>query len=148
MLQRIQSIYLLLAAISMAVAAFCPIMNLIDNCMLYPCGIIKVEELIKPTWGIISIVGLSALLSFITIFLYKKRKKQISCIYVNILIILFYYITTLVYLLSYYNNIGFEAIQSFSYGGILPILALIFLVLAKIAIGKDEKLVKSLDRIR
>ena len=99
------------------------------------------------TWGILSITGLIAILSFFSIFMFRHRRKQMSFCIINIILILFLYATIAVY--SYFGqeelNITLEGLQ---YGLVLPVVALIFTVLALIKIKADDKLVRSLDRIR
>lgn len=147
MIQRIQTLYLLIAAILMAVTAFSPILQLEGDNILFSYGIMEAENLVKPTWGIVTMAGLSALLSFVAIFLFKNRKKQKNITLVSTLVVVIYYVTALVYLASYLENI-FSVISAVAYGILLPVVAIIFLLLALRGINKDEKLVKSLNRIR
>lgn len=147
MIQRIQSIYLLLAAILMAVTACSPLLVVNATQELTPMGITDAGVLIKPTWGIVATAGLSALLSFVAIFFFKKRKKQASIVNGTIFAILFFYATTLIYMLSYYDNF-FSKDIAIAFGILLPVLAIVFLLLGKSKIKKDEKLVQSLNRIR
>ena len=146
MIQRIQSIYLLLAAILMAVTAFSPLMIVGTN-VVTSLGILEGEEIIKPTWGIVSMAGLTTVISTISIFLFKNRKRQITLVNICIGLGLFFYATVLIYMLSYYSNFP-QMFTSIAHGIVLPLCALIFLFLAKGRIQKDEKLVRSLDRIR
>lgn len=146
MIQRIQSIYLLLAAILMAVTAFSPLL-IVDTHLVTSMGISEGNAMIKPTYGIVSTALLSALLSFVTIFFFKNRKKQNIIANVTIASTFFFYVTVLTYMLSYYDNFFTKGI-AVSYGIVLPVLAIVLVVLAKGKIKKDEKLVRSLDRIR
>lgn len=146
MIQRIQTIYLLLTAILMAVTAFSPILNVGDQ-TVFSFGIREAETIIKPTWGIVSVAGLSGILSLIAIFLFKNRKRQNFLTTVAGFLIVFFYITVGIYMMSYYSDF-MTMFTSIDYGIILPLIALIFLLLAKNKIKKDEKLVRSLDRIR
>ena len=147
MIQRIQSIYLLLAAILMAVTAFSPVLVLNEGLTLFSYGVKDADLLVKPTWGIVFMAGVSALLSFISIFMYSNRKKQSNVVFMSALVLVFYYLTAVVYLASYLSSFP-EGINTVAYGIVLPVVALIFLLLANKAIKKDEKLVRSLDRIR
>ena len=154
MIQRIQSIYLLLVAILMGVATFVPliILKALDNLDGMPyiftsLGIGQPTLLEYPTWGVCSFTLLATILAFINIFLYKKRKLQIKLSSCIAIIILLFYVTVYVYFSSYTAkyNLSFTSLQ---YGLVLPLIALIFNILAIIKIKKDEKLVRSLDRIR
>lgn len=151
MIQRIQSIYLLLVAILMAVTAFSPLLILraADHSLVDMCakGIFSTGELVKPTWGVISISGLTALVAFINIFLFKKRKLQIKVGMLTSFLIILFYVTVLAYFYVYTNNNGLE-LSSAYYGIILPFIALILNLLAIRKVKSDEKLVRSLDRIR
>ena len=151
MIQRIQSVYLLLVVALMAVTAFSPLLALRANdlSIVGMCaeGIFSKGELIKPTWGVISVAGLSALVAFINIFLFKKRKLQIKIGMLTSFLIILFYITVLAYFYVYTNNNGLE-LSSAYYGIILPFIALIFNLLAIRKVKSDEKLVRSLDRIR
>ncbi len=152
MIQRRQSIYLLLTAILMAVTAFSPLLviRMPDLSILdfMSCGIMKkTGELFKPTWGVITMAGLSSLIALVNIFLYKKRKLQIRMGYITSLFIVLYYVTLGTYFYVICNNIGAE-LSSIHYGIVLPFIALILNIMAIANIKKDEKLVKSLDRIR
>lgn len=88
-----------------------------------------------------------ALLPLIIIFLYKNRKLQIALCYSTILVIIGY---------SYWvsqtvkNSIHDAYLNMSNYGiGIILLSATILLVLlAQKAIQRDEKLVKSADRLR
>lgn len=152
MIQRIQSIYLLVAAILMAVTVFSPLTFLADGAngyFIYRClGFFENGVGSSyPTWGVIGVVSLTAVLTIVSIFLYKNRKLQIKLSYAAIVGILASYGTIYTYLQT-----GMAATSStlvnVKYGVILPVIALIFIVLAIIKIKADEKLVQSLNRIR
>lgn len=148
MIQRIQSIFLLLTSILMAATAFCPLVEFVNgdsslSITFHSYGI----GTDFPTWGVFTFAILSALLAFINIFLYKKRKLQIKISYITALSIVLYYITSMVYINSFLGKID-AAYTFLQFGIILPVIALIFDLLAISRIKKDEKLVKSLDRIR
>ena len=148
MIQRIQSVYLLVAAILMAVTAFSPIINLQNELTLFSYGIEGVDgSVIFPTWGIISMAAIRSILSFVSIFLYKNRKKQRNFTLIAAAIVVVYFVTGMVYMSSYMKG-DFSLFASISYGLFFPVIALICLLLASQRIKKDEKLVKSLNRLR
>lgn len=96
--------------------------------------------------GLSIVVGLTALLAVATIFLYKNRKLQMKMSLGGILlgaVILF------VSALDYWNFTPQTALgKEFNYGIIFPFLIMGLFFLAYRAINKDEKLVKSMDRLR
>lgn len=154
MIQRIQSVYLLLVAILMGITAFSPLLVLREGSDLldfYSYGIIPQDTdlnfVVKHTYGVISMAGLSALLAFVNIFLYKKRKVQIRIGYLTSLLIVLFYVTLATYFYFIGNRYGAD-LTGIYYGIVLPVIALILNLLAIRKIKKDEKLVRSLDRIR
>lgn len=151
MIQRIQSVYLLLAAILMAVTVYSPLLFLqnADVVNVFECAGIYTSsaELLYSTWGVLLLAILGALLPFVNIFLFKKRKVQMKvCGIVTLLIILFYVAVAGYFYLSK-SELGVTDF-TISYGIVLPLIALILNVLASIKVKADEKLVQSLNRIR
>lgn len=150
MIQRIQSLYLLIAAILLVATMLCPlaVLQIGDTILQYKvCGFYNGEHVLFNTWGLLTFVSLSALLSIITIFLFKKRKLQVALCNINIAVIVVTYITYGVYLNAGLNNLAATFLR-IDYGIALPFVAIILLVLAITRIKKDERLVRSLDRIR
>jgi len=150
MIQRIQTIFLLLAAILMAVTVFSPLVILEGGnrfVSLYPYGMVEAGNTTYMTWGVITFACLAILLPVINIFLYKKRKIQVKVCSFTIFIIVVFYITLYAYLYFLMAKNGLS-LQGMQYGIILPAIALIFVVLASVNIKKDERLIQSLNRIR
>ncbi|MFR9165848.1 MAG: DUF4293 domain-containing protein [Dysgonomonas sp.] len=151
MIQRIQSVYLLLVALLMALAVFLPLIAFKDvsaNILeLKGLGIFFEAQKAYPTWGIFFVGGIISVLSLINIFLYKNRKKQMRICVINTLLLLFFYVT-----IAVYAHFGMQALNltfySVKFGLALPLLAIIVNTMALVKIKADEKLVKSLDRIR
>lgn len=103
-------------------------------------------DIVQPTWGLFFVDLVSVILSFVTIFLYKKRVLQMRLCVVNALVI----IGMLIYyaMLTY----NFLSVHELSYGFklwlALPIISIILLYLAIRNIGADEAKVRALDRLR
>jgi len=151
MIQRIQSLYLFLAVVALSLVFFFPLANLSNNQDLIIFNITGfsrfsvLEQII--TWPLIALNIITILLTLIVIGLYQKRLLQIR-------------ITRIALML----NLGFIALMYFVYGdhlakmikmdvnyeigSVFPLIALVFHVLAIYAINKDERLIKSIDRIR
>ncbi len=87
----------------------------------------------------------SAFLSFVTIFMFKNRLRQLGLGRLNILIN-FILLGVLVY--HSLNISGETLVSEKGIGLFIPVLAIVCLVLANNAIKKDEELVKSVDRLR
>lgn len=136
MLQRIQTIYLLLAAIISGVIIF--FVSLWNNEGGNP---IYVEEVMPA----LVMFLVSAAISLVTIFLFKNRKLQFVLGRVNI-ILNFFLLGVFVYWTL--TVPGEMQISEKGIGMFIPVLSIVFLVLANKAIKKDEDLVKSVDRLR
>ncbi len=136
MIQRIQTVYLILAAGASAGLIF--IFHLWTNAS---------EEAIYAKDDLLyfgMFLG-SAILSLISIFNYKNRKFQFVLGRLNI-ILNFILLGIFVYLLL--MPPGESHISEKGVGIFIPILSIVLLVLANKAIKKDEDLVKSVDRLR
>ncbi len=143
MLQRIQTIYLILtSAVSGGLIFVFSLWNTLKE-QIFVLDLFFCELLMLRVIPFMFIT--SAVLSFVTIFLFKDRKLQFVLGRIIILINLF------LLALLIYVSLTLPGEASFSEKGIgmfLPILAILLLVLANKAIKKDEDLVKSVDRLR
>ena len=135
MLQRIQTLYLLIAGFCSGILSSSTYLIISDD-ITY--GIID-----SPTYIFLFLV--SALLSVISIFLYKSRQTQFVLGRLNI-ILNFILLGLFVYRLL--NLPGEPANSEKGIGLLLPIFSIVLLALANKAIKKDESLVKSVDRLR
>jgi uncharacterized membrane protein YhhN len=136
MLQRIQTIYLFLATLISGVLIF--FVSLWSN----EAGESVFVEEVFIALGLF--LG-SAVLSIISIFLFKNRKLQFVLGRINILLNFF-----LLGVFVYWSLTvpGEMEISEKGIGMFIPVLSIVFLVLANKAIKKDEDLVKSVDRLR
>jgi hypothetical protein len=82
----------------------------------------------------------------VAIFLYKNRKLQKKIIFFDIMLELILIISVFILLLPVVQHNS--AILKPGYRIIMPLLSLIFLVVAYLGIRKDDELVKSYDRLR
>jgi glucan phosphoethanolaminetransferase (alkaline phosphatase superfamily) len=137
MLQRIQTVYLILAFITAAVLPFVfPLWTLEGGADFY-----FMQDSIYT-----AIIGLCAALIILSIISYKKRQHQFVinrlAIILN-LILLGLFVYRSLTLSGETANVSEKGIGMF-----LPIASIVFLALANKAIKKDEDLVKSVDRLR
>jgi hypothetical protein len=136
MLQRIQTLYLLLAAgISAGLIFVFHLWVTNEGVMVF-----AVDSMLH-----LSLFLASAVLSIISIFMYKNRKSQFILGRLNI-ILNFFLLGFFVY--QSLNVSGETAVSEKGIGMLLPIISIVFLALANKAIKKDEDLVKSVDRLR
>ncbi|WP_299336133.1 DUF4293 domain-containing protein [uncultured Psychroserpens sp.] len=136
MIQRIQTIYLLLAAAVSAGLIFVVHLWVNNDDMLVYA---------KDEYLYLGLFLGSALLSLISIFSYKNRKFQFVLGRLNI-ILNFILLGFFVYQLLIPP--GESNISEKGVGIFIPILSIVLLVMANKAIKKDEDLVKSVDRLR
>ncbi len=136
MLQRIQTIYLLIAAgVSSGLIFVFELYVTPEDVNIYA----------KDDIYVFAVFLTSALLSMISIFKYKNRKFQFMLGRLNI-ILNFFLLGFFVY--QSLNLSGETAVSEKGIGMFLPIVSIVFLALANKAIKKDEDLVKSVDRLR
>ncbi|MGI4020192.1 MAG: DUF4293 domain-containing protein [Janthinobacterium lividum] len=156
MIQRIQSIYLLAASLVLFALFLFPVVNNLilnghaDSVMVSGIYEIvngvrtKISSLIPLTIATI----VAAMLPLAGIFLYKNRKKQSSYCYIAIVLIIGYSF----YLAETVKDIvgsGFTLKpENYGLGIILPSLSIVLIILGIRNINKDEKLVRSADRLR
>jgi peptidoglycan/LPS O-acetylase OafA/YrhL len=137
MLQRIQTIYLLLAFVVTGILPFfISLWTMADG-----KGYMFMQNQLY-----VVVFGLSTTLSILSIFTYKKRQNQFVMGRLNIILNLI-----LLGLFVYRSlNLSGEtpAVSEKGIGMFLPVVAIVLLVLANKAIKKDEDLVKSVDRLR
>ena len=144
MIQRIQSIYLLIVFLLLGVVTnFIALWFVKDGVHQSVNDLFTSESFFLKLVPILFYSG--SLLAVATIFLFKNRQLQFVMGRVNILINLFL-LGALIYLSLTLS--GEAQVSEKGIGMFLPIVAILFLVLANRAIKKDEDLVKSVDRLR
>ena len=149
MIQRIQTVYLLIVGILLIVCMCMPVgafvypdMNIYEMsnlCITNPEGAPDYS-----TWALMGILTISTVLSFVTIFLFKKRMLQIRLTVFSTILLFGYYIT----LVAFVYMLKEQASFSPSWMVCLPFIGIVLNWLAIRAIGKDEVLVKAYDRLR
>ena len=155
MLQRIQSIYLALAGLCIFGLFLFPLIHnvYVDGkpITVMVTGIFQdVNGQLQHTQFFVALTGATALvglLPLIIIFLFKNRGQQIALCYSAMLVIIGY---------SYWvsqmakQSIGNSDLTFKNYGIGIALLSvsILFVVMAQKAIQRDEKLVKSADRLR
>lgn len=130
MIQRIQSVFFLLSALtSILIIFYFPVLsNEGDSLFLF-------DRFVYLRLLLLS----SSLLAIFAIFQYKNRSRQRLISSLSRLMITFFYIITLVF---YNEDFDFEI------GLFLCIIPFILLFIASYFVKKDEKLIKDSDRIR
>lgn len=152
MIQRIQSLFLLLASAASFGIFFSPFARFYSGDIYCEFSALRItsissQDITMPnTWMFIALAIVIGLISFITIFLYKNRKLQSNLSKINIFLNIFLILIIFFYADNLSKIINVEA--TYKLGAYLPIVSLLFLILANRFIIKDEKLVRSADRLR
>ena len=149
MIQRIQTVYLLVVAILAVVMISLPVGSFVmpDYHMSELTNLALVsEEGVSDyaPWALFALQTVSAILALVTIFLYKKRMLQIRLTLFNMLVLVGYYVTLVIFVLNLKGDASFVP----SWTVCLPLISIILSWLAIRAIGRDEVLVKAADRLR
>ena len=124
MIQRIQTIHLLIITALMAVMIFMP--------HVFPFRDKMVSLLL---------MVLTTLLPFVTIFFYKKRRIQVRLCIVEIILLLSVQVCAFI---PIFCHSGVTCVLP----NMIPLVGVLFACLALRAIIRDERLVRSADRIR
>ena len=122
-IQRIQSLYLLIAAVLMAAFAFFPAF---DTSMMV-------------------LIVLVAVLAIVDIFLYKNLQRQMTVCFVDIIIGLAMLVAIVVQIVKLTKD---NLAVQWNWTWILPVLSIIFLMMAHKAMSRDKKMLRDSDRLR
>jgi hypothetical protein len=145
MIQRIQTVYLLLVLAISCMLFFAP--------SYFPFyhfwGKLPLLNLFIETDCLIPIDGVICLVCIAAIFTFKRRKVQKNICRALILLELVYLGAGFVYVMQHVMQHGAKIdFHLFGLGVVLPVISIIFIVLAVYRINKDEELIRSMDRLR
>jgi hypothetical protein len=150
MIQRVQTLFMLLAAAAMGLFLYLPLINLEFG--HFPPTLVKGYDITDNhfrAFGYIILMnsilaGTAIGLSLINIFLYKNRGLQMMICWFAILFIVaaqaFVY-----YEYQTWEFIGYVALRKWN---LFTVVAVVFEILAFAFIRKDDETIKSLDRLR
>jgi hypothetical protein len=158
MIQRIQTVYLSLAVIALALLFAFPLAQFFSETGAYVFSVTGLKNMVPGGAAafnpmlflpiIIVAVGI-ILLTLYAIFQFKNRSFQVKLTNIGVLAsialimgIFFFYIPMIE------KKINIVPDYSKAFGIYLPLVALVFLVMANRAIKRDDKLVRSADRLR
>ncbi len=156
MIQRKQTLFLLVAVIASLLCFFMPIGVILPKGMggvvsLYNLGFVDDNGTITVSGTCLPLfilLAVSTALSLATIFLYKNRKLQLSLCATNLLFSVLWYID---YALLFFGTVTVPEVEGnveVKFAACLPLIAIIMVVLARKGVADDEKLVRAADRIR
>lgn len=144
MLQRIQTLYLLIALVAVGV-------SLVMDWVTYVMEEASTSFMTgNPAMVMYVLVGISMLTLVLVISRFKDRKGQMKL--ANVAMFDMLLIVVMFGVLHYqqiesYNELG-ELSLSYDLGAAMPLIAIVLIWMAKKAIKKDDDLVKSVDRLR
>lgn len=152
MIQRIQSVYLLIVTGLLIVAMCLPMGQFIaaDGVTEYvfkSLGVTLTDNAFQSTWGLFGILFLSTVIAFCTIFLFRNRMLQVRMTIFNSILLIGYYVAFFVFMYMLKDDLD---AMSFRLGWALslPVISIILNYLSFRAIYRDEVMVKAADRLR
>ena len=171
MIQRIQTIFLLLTTVVIGSLLFIPFAEMIlgnsqimqendiilrDSTIVdfYCYGLklsdVTTDEVVYRTTPILILVLIITGISLATIFLYNKRILQLRlCVYNILLMIgLILLVTVYHYFINTNDTLGGISHHTFKMAAILPVIGIILTFQAFRKIRRDELLIRSYDRLR
>lgn len=156
MIQRKQSLYLLIVALLMSVLCFVPLAKILlmgQEIAVTSLGIkytVMGRSHCESNIYMIILLSISIILPLVTIFLYKKRWLQVRLCMMEMVFLLGMQIYIILYIYKSYQTVKDSMLDRMvlSVVDIIPIAAIIFTYLALRGVAKDIALLKSVDRIR
>jgi len=158
MIQRLQSLFLLGVVLCMSMTAFLPAWNYTFNggSITLKMGNLTYsnsESIVLHQVNMMYLLGIAitaGLVALINIFKFNNRKLQLKIAMINSLLIIIYMVLVYIFVPKQAIELLGNDIPDFHFqlGTFFTIPALLFNILARVFIIKDEDLVKSVDRIR
>jgi cytochrome bd-type quinol oxidase subunit 2 len=141
MIQRIQSVWLLLAALLMGLMFRMPIYK----------GVLATGEekklLVGQNYLLFIVAGVLVVFPLVTLSLFKNRKSQKSLILLSILINLVFIGLIWMEVSDFTTSHTFTS-SVYQIASVIPIICVVLLFLAFGAIRKDEKMIREAERLR
>jgi len=162
MIQRIQSVYLLLAFMMGILVFMFPIASFLTETAYLKFFICHIQDLFPDPFSEMKVAGqtfpwfytiplavlqvIICCLVLLTVFQYKNRTLQVKINYLTILLNVLlvggiFYFASLIE-----KQTG--AVADYGFGGIFPLVSIVLIFLANYGVKKDEKLIRSADRLR
>jgi hypothetical protein len=158
MIQRIQTVFLILAFLAAVTLFFFPIAGIYSTTATYKFYVYGFKNMVPGEASIFTFMTtlpllllniLVAVLALVCIFLYKNRISQAKVVRMAILLnIILIALVFFVYAGIIEKNLATSPDYLEEAGIYFPLISLIFMILANRSIMKDEKLVRSVDRLR
>jgi uncharacterized membrane protein len=149
MIQRIQSIYLLVAAVALGLQFILPYAMIPANTPALAAPIFA-DGVFNPfdNVGIMGLTGLGIIDSLLAIFMYKNRATQGRLVGMTLVVSVMLLVLVGFTFYTANKNLPEGSIVSYGLGLAMPLVSAFLLWMANSAIKKDDNLVKSMDRLR
>ena len=155
MIQRIQTVFLFIAAILAGVLFFCPIASFDYGTEMMQLTVLGVDNQIDATYfgggysiPLLILTILMVIIPIFTIFKFKNRQLQLKLsslvVFLNAI---FCGLVFLYYVSNIQKTIATESVY-YNFGIYVPLINMVMAVLAMRWIKKDIELIKSIDRLR
>lgn len=162
MIQRIQSVFLFFGLLMGILVFMFPIAGFLTETAYFKFFICHIQDLSPDPFSEMKVTGqtfpwfytiplailqlLISVLILFTIFQYKKRPLQIKMNYLTILLNVMlvggiFYSASLIE-----KQTG--VVADYGFGGVFPLVSIVLIFLANYGVKKDEKLIRSADRLR
>jgi len=144
MIQRIQTVWLLLGMACGVALLYFPVWQAGPDTIVEGMDIINVSN----PFFLLGVPPVLFITHAIAIFSFRKRKMQLRMCGINITLFLLFLLVALIFLQVENNILSNFSLADFKLGAILPIGGVIFNLMARGGIRKDEELIRSMDRLR
>ena len=152
MIQRIQTLYLLLATAMMSLTLFLPLATIVygGNELILKAFTLNGLEGVEGTLPVYlgAFLAVTTALLLVIIFIYKKRLVQIRLCVSAIVLLLGSATLIGLYCYRLCDILAGGLVFTLGFASLMPVVAIIPVILAIRGIARDEALVRSLDRIR
>lgn len=145
MIQRIQSVWLFVAAV---IAAGLFFFDMYHAHMLVNNADTIVEIKATNDYLQLLLALIITLVPLVAIFMFKNRKRQQNLIMLTMVLTFGFLAYMIIKVTNLNNQVPQPTKGTYWIGAVLPVISMVFLIMANNGIKKDEKLVKSLDRLR
>lgn len=149
MIQRIQSLWLLIASLISTLLMIDWYTGYVYKADVpHGLGAIVTNLRITDHFPSLLIAVIMVALPLVTIFFFKNRKRQRSLSWISLLASIAFIVVSLMRIENFKNTSPMPRNGSYQAGIVVPVVVIVFLFMAINGIKKDEKLVKSMDRLR
>lgn len=145
-IQRIQTLYLLVALVLMAIFAFLTSFTITTGSGVFQVGAVYhgIVGQTSPHMLLLCLNALIVVITAIAIFSYKNLKFQLRLCFISLLLTMALFASLVVMAVTGKS----EGELCISFSNIMPILAIVFIAQACVGISSDQKLLSDSTRIR